>query len=242
MINVKSLIYKIDYKLNKAATLVHQEIPVENKIVALREAEIKLIKTKLNPNNTLGFGFEANKKRYEDLQTLIESHHLHKLPLKLVDKITNKWEADLTKLLPKYMFYIDAYVTATKGQCKNNVLKVNNDLSKHADISILLANENYKPSFEYQETPCTITSNKIEVYTDGSFTMSEIFISYIRYPKKIDIEGYIDLDGNPSTNQDSELPDYLEDELVNFALMELSMITENIPSVQATGERFKTQE
>lgn len=242
MISVKSLLYQIDYKLNKAATLVHQEIPIENKILALNEAQIKLVKTKLNPNNTLSQGFESMKKRYEDLQVLIEPQHKHKLSLTKVDNKLNKYEADLTKLNPKYMFYLDGYALASKNNCQNRVLYINKDLAKHADIAVLLSNSNYKPSFEYQEIPCTLTSNKLEVYSDGTFTISEIFLSYIRYPQKIDIEGYIDLDGNESINQDCELADYLQDELVNLAIMELSMITENIPSVQFTQERIKTQE
>jgi hypothetical protein len=242
MISVKSLIYEIDYKLNKVATLVHQEIPLENKIIALNEAQIKLVKTKLNPNNTLNQGFEAHKKRYEDLQILIEPQHLHKLKLKLSDKRLYKWEASLRDLSPSYMFYLDAYVLAEKEECKNRVLFVNKDLTKHGDVAVLLANNNYKPSFEYQEVPCTLTSDKIEVYTDGTFTLSDLYLSYIRYPKKIDIEGYINLDGQPSVEQDCELADYLKDELLNLTMLELSMITENIPGVQATQERIKTQE
>lgn len=47
MIPVDSLLYKIDQKLNKLSTNEHQEIPVEDKILALNEAQIKLIKQKL---------------------------------------------------------------------------------------------------------------------------------------------------------------------------------------------------
>ena len=92
MIPVESLLYKFDTKLNKLATLQHQQIPVENKILAINEATIKLIKVKLDPDNTLGLGFEAFKKRYEDLQVLVESPHKHPLIPKLVDDIMWKVE------------------------------------------------------------------------------------------------------------------------------------------------------
>lgn len=242
MISVKSLIYGIDYKLNKVATLVHQEIPIENKILALNQAQIKLIKTKLGPNNPLTQGFDSMNKRYHDLEILVEPPHMHELSLKKVDDVLHKYEADLNQLTPKYMFYVDGYVLATKGECVNKPLFINKDLAKHSDIAVILANSNYKPSFEYEEVPSTIGSNKIEVYSDGTFEIEKVYISYLRYPKKIDIEGYFDLDGNLSINQDCELPDYLEEELLNLAIMELSMITENIPSVQFTQERIKTQE
>lgn len=239
---VDSLLYKIDMKLNKVATFENQEIPVENKIIALNEAQNSLILTKLGVHNADRLGFDAFKKRYEDLQVLVEPPHLHKLKLELTSDKFFKWQADLTTLTPKYMFYIDAYVLATKGTCKSIPLFVNRDLTKHADVHTLFANSNTKPSFEYQETFSTITKNMLEVYSDGTFEFSDLFVSYIRYPKKIDKEGYVHLDGTDSVDQDSELPDYLETELINLAIKELGIDTENIPSVQLNPQRTSTQE
>ena len=39
---------------------------------------------------------------------------------------------------------------------------------------------------------------------------------YMRYPKYINKEGYIMLDGEPSFDQDCELETYLEDELLDL--------------------------
>ena len=44
MILVDSLLYKIDQRLNKLASNDHQEIHLEDKILALNEAQLKLIK------------------------------------------------------------------------------------------------------------------------------------------------------------------------------------------------------
>lgn len=242
MISVISLLYKIDLRLNKLATNEHQEIPVENKIFALNSAQIKLLKLKLDENNVYKAGFDSFKKRYEDLQVLIEPFQPHPLELKLTDPQLNKWSADITTLTPKYMFYVDSYVMANKGVCNDHVVYVNKDLTKHADITVILANNNVNPSFEYQETFCTISSNNYEVYTDGSFDFTKAYISYMRYPKKIDFAGYIDQDNNPSVTQDSELPDYLEDELVDFAIQELAMSTENASAAQSSQQRILTNE
>src|ERR1041385_4300708 len=115
MIAVESLLYKLDMRLNKIATLEHQVIPLENKILALNDAQIKLIKLKLDPNNPLTLGLDAFKKRYEDLETIIEREADHPLILTLTDPNINEWSADLTQLLPKYMFYVNSYVLADKG-------------------------------------------------------------------------------------------------------------------------------
>lgn len=242
MIPVTNLLYKIDMRLNKLASNDHQSIPVENKIVALNSAQIKLIKLKVNPNNIYKLGFDAFKKRYEDLQELVEPFQSHPLTLTLVDKKLNKWVTDISKLTPKYMFYVDSYALAEKGVCKDHIIYVNKDLTKHADITVLLANNFVNPSFEYEESFCTLSSNQYEIYSDGSFDFTKVFISYLRYPKEIDFEGYTKLDDSPSITQNSELPDYMEDELVDLAIMDLAMSTENIAATQASAQRNSQNE
>jgi hypothetical protein len=242
MIAVESLLYKIDQKLNKVAALDHQIIPLENKILALNEAQLKLVKTKIGPNNPLGLGLDSFKKRYEDIETLIEPPSDHPLSLREDDKRLHRWSCDLEALDPTYMFYVDSYVVADKGECRNRIIYVNNDLAKHADVATLLNNSNYRPSFEYEETFCTISGKRLEIYTDGTFTPNTIYVSYIRYPQRIDYPGYVRFDGTDSVHADCELNEYLEDELLNLAIEELAMNTENVPAVQFTQQRIRTSE
>lgn len=240
MILVDSLLYKIDQKLNKLSSNVHQQIPLEDKILALNEAQLKLIKQKLTGLDEPGF--DSSKKRYEDLQSLIEEYSDHKLQLSEKDKKLNQWIADITELDPEYMFYVDSYILANKGECKDRLIQVNPDLTKHADTQILLNNTHYKPSFEYQETFNTISSNEIAIYTDGTFTPTFIYISYLRYPKYIDKEGYVNLKGESSKNQDCELPEYLENELVDLTVQDLAGYIENIAAVETSALRLKEGE
>jgi hypothetical protein len=242
MIPVESLLYKIDLRLNKVAALEHQIIPLENKILALNEAQLKLVKLKMNPNNPLGLGLDSFKKRYEDLEVLIESQSDHPLTLSEADPILHRWSADLRLLLPEYMFYIDSYFLASKGECIDKTIYVNRDLVKHSDIITLLTNSNYKPSFEYEESFCSISEFQLSIYTDGTFIPSNIYVSYIRYPQRIDYPGYIKFDGTISVKSDCELPEYLEDEILNLTVQELAMDTENNPAVQYTQERLRTSE
>lgn len=242
MIPVDNLLYGVDQKLNKLSTLTNKRISEEDKLLAINSAQTTIILTKLNPNNPLLLGFEGNKKRYEDLQILIEPSHLHKLELQQKDTNLNKWTASLEILKPKYMFYVDGYILANKGECRERIIYLNHALTKHGDVTTLINNSNYKPSFEWQETFNTITKDEIDVYTDGTFTPTALYISYIRYPKEVDVEGYEKMDGTMSKRQDSELPSYLMDELLNIAVRELAYNTENVPAVQASTEKLKTQE
>lgn len=242
MILVESLLYKLDLRLNTLATNDHQMIPLENKIISLNSAQIKLIKQKMDENNVLHVGFDSLKKRYEDLQILVEPFHAHELTPKLVDKTLNKWSVDISGLIPAYMFYVDSYATAHKGVCKGHPIYVNKDLTKHSDITTILANNSINPSFEYQETFCTVSSSQYEVYSDGSFDFDLIYLSYLRYPKYIDFPGYIDLQDNPSIRQDCELAAYLEDEIVDLAVEDLAMSTGNIFAAQSSQQRKNENE
>jgi hypothetical protein len=243
MIPVDSLLYKIDQKLNKLSSNQHQQINLEDKILALNEAQIKLIKQKVDGFSVVsGMGLDAFKKRYEDLQRLVVNYIDGSLDLTLKNEQLNQWSGDVEKLDPKYMFYIDSYVLADKGRCKDRKIFINKDLAKHGDLSLLLNNEHYKPSFEYQETFNFVSSNEISIFTDGTFTPTKIYISYMRYPQYIDKEGYVKLDGTDSVDSNCELESYLEDELVDLTVQNLAMYTENAAAVQSAQFRIQTNE
>jgi hypothetical protein len=243
MIPVDSLLYKIDQRLNKLSTNDHQQIQLEDKILALNEAQIKLIKQKVDGFSTVsGLGLDAFKKRYEDLQSLVITYNNQPLDLKIKNKELNQWSANLNQLSPKYMFYIDSYILADKGRCKDRQVWINRDLAKHGDLQFILNNVHYKPSFEYQETFNFLSSDEISIFTDGTFTPKQIFISYMRYPKYIDKEGYVKFDGSDSQNQDCELETYLEDELLDLTVQNLAMFTENASAVQSSQMRIQTNE
>lgn len=246
MILVDSLLYKIDQRLNKLSSNEHQKIQLEDKILALNEQQNILVKRKVTGTVTnTGLGFDASKKRYEDIQNLVENYDKHELILEQKNKDKNhlnQWFASLDSITPKYMFYVDSYILADKGRCKNKRLRVNPDLVKHADIQVLLDNNNYKPSFEYEETFNVLTENEIIIFTDGTFNPTKLYLSYIRYPKKIDKEGYINFDGTDSKNQDCELHDYLEDELLDLTVNALAEYTENLSAAQSSQIKTQTNE
>jgi hypothetical protein len=243
MISVDSLLYKIDQKLNKLSSNSHQRIQLEDKILALNEAQIKLIKQKIDGISVVsGLGRDSFKKRYDDLQILVENYGDHPLDLKLSNKELNQWDAEIKEIIPSYMFYVDSYFLADKGECKDRVIWTNVELTKHGDIQFLLNNVHYKPSFEYQETFSSVSTNKISIFTDGSFTPTKLYLMYIRYPKYINKVGYVDLKGEQSADVDCELASYLEDELLDLTVQNLAMYTENSSAVQSAQMRIQTNE
>lgn len=237
MIGVLDLLYDIDLKLNKIATNAHQHINVEDKLLALNEAQLILIKRKVSGKPPAN-GLDSSKSRHDDLQCLVVAH----IQLSC-ERVSSPgpvaYRSDLRTLERPYMYFIDCYLLCTKDHCKQRTVK--GFRIKHADLHHVLANKNTCPSFEYQETPVTITDGHLYAYTDGSFSVDSCHLSYLRYPGKIDIEGYIDFDGSPSTTADSELPTYLKDELVDITIQQLAMSTENTPAAQFAQLRIQQQ-
>ena len=93
MIPVDSLLYKIDQRLNKLSTNDHQQINLEDKILALNEAQIKLIKQKVDGFSVAsGMGLDSFKKRYEDLQRLVIQYNHQPLNLVEINKELNQYE------------------------------------------------------------------------------------------------------------------------------------------------------
>ena len=243
MIPVDSLLYKIDQKLNKLSTNEHQQIQLEDKILALNEAQIKLIKQKIDGISVASqLGQDSFKKRYEDLQSLIMNYNHQPLDLTLKNVELNQWCTYVHQLTPKYMFYIDSYLLADKGRCKDRKIWINRDLAKHGDLQFILNNDHYRPSFEYQETFNSLSSDEISYFTDGTFTPTKVYMMYMRYPVYINKTGYIMLDGTPSFDQDCELELYLEDELLDLTVQNLAMYTENASAAQSAQFRIQTNE
>lgn len=238
MIPVLNLLQGITDKLNKSTNLEGQFIPNETSILALNRAQTKLVLKKVGLSNNYQLGLDSFKKRYEDLQILIEPYE--KLTLTSVGDLLNSYKVEEPEnlLLP-----IDLYVLATKGNCKDRILDVI-EIVKHGDLQSKLKSPHYQPNFEYQETLATISGNNIFIYSDpkNSFILTSLSISYLRNPKYIDIAGYIHLDGTPSITTDCELESYLEDELLNLAVEELAMNTGNQELVQYSIQKSKEDE
>lgn len=87
--------------------------------------------------------------------------------------------------------------------------------AKNENIHELLADEYNKPDFDFRETFYTIGEDGLRVYLDD-FTCSEVYITYYRYPIRVDIEGYIKADGSSSTTVDPELDDKLVEQVLNM--------------------------
>lgn len=213
MIPVQELIYEFKLSLNKMDRQDNVQVPLEDILVFLNQAQLSWVKSKVGENNIFKDGYEGTRKRIDDLQVLKVDDV--SLPLiKTTDVLYKGYKASL-KSLPNYMLYIMSHVGARKEDCKAGLTV---DLIRQNDLSTLYFDANFSPSFEWRSTFATIGQDNITVYTDESFEIENLYLTYLRYPKPIDSEGYINLDGGDSVNSDCELPYYAKADVLNLAI------------------------
>lgn len=123
--------------------------------------------------------------------------------------------------LPKdYFDFSNITVYATKGKCANKkILPIEiKDENKH----LLEFDYNNKPSFEYRETFYNLSENNVKVYV-SDFEIYKVYLSYYRFPKKINFEGYVMPDGSPSFNSDPEWNDKIMDRIISIAAKDFNV-------------------
>jgi hypothetical protein len=242
MIPILNILVGIDDRLNKNSNLEQQSIPVETKITVANQMQDKLILKKLGLNNNYQLGLDAFKKRYEDLQVLVVNYE-KQLVTKTPEDLFNSYSMSVTNLTNSFLMPIDLYVTSTKGKCENRILNII-DIIKHGDVQTKLNSPHFVPSFNYQESLASISSNNIYIYPDkeNSFVINSLYITYLRYPIQMDYTGYIHLNGTPSTTVDCELDAYLENELLDLIVEQLAKNTANQEVVQNSIRGNSTNE
>lgn len=237
MISVDELLYEFELKLNSLDREKNQNIPLENKIVFLNNAQVAWIKSRLNPNNVLKIGYEGVRKRIDDLQKL----KINNKKLQLSSSNNERFigiDGELSSV-SDYMFYISSFAKAKTKTCSATV---GINLIKEGELETLYYNENFKPSFKWRDTIATIGSDKLHVYTNGEFVIEDIRLTYLRKPLNIDAEGYVKLDGTDSVNQDCELPEYAKNDIVDIAVRYAAQATGDMMQVQMAKERESNNE
>ena len=116
--------------------------------------------------------------------------------------------------LPKDFFYfVNVSAKGGGGKCKD--VSFHLWQAKHENVHELLHDEFNRPSLKYAETFYTIGNNSIRIFTDG-FTIDKVFLDYYRYPKQVDIAGYIRADGTSSSSIDPEFDDKIVDRILSI--------------------------
>jgi hypothetical protein len=129
-----------------------------------------------------------------------------------------------------YLELSNVYAYADRGKCKDKLINLIEIKDKNTNEIVF--DEYNKPSFEYRESSYIIADNKIHAYKATDFDYTKAILSYYRYPTKVDIVGYTDLNGNPSTNIDPEGDQDFIEQVIDKVVFEFAKNNEDTQLAQ----------
>lgn len=112
-----------------------------------------------------------------------------------------------------YMEFVNVYGVFSKDGCE--ATDFNLWETKEEDVNEIFSDVFNKPDFEFRETFFTIGEDSVRVYK-SDFDIVRISMSYYRYPRLVDISGYIKPDGTASVDIDPEMDDRFNEQVLNM--------------------------
>jgi hypothetical protein len=222
---------KIKQRLNKLASFDYDNLECWQIAEAFNKAQIEWTRRQLYGINMRKEGAEQSSGLVDDLQRLIKHESLF-----MTDKDIF-YQADLPE---DYLHYIRTDVFAKTECCEERRMSVYE--TEEANISIVLNNEEKKPSFEWGETVSTLMNNKLKVYTNNEFGITECHLIYFRKPVEVQFIGCIDINsGFAFTKEQScEFNDDVAEVIVDNAAMILAGDIESITQYQREQQNVQT--
>jgi len=170
-----------------------------------------------------------SSQKIDEIQQLVKK----KIPLTIAS-VTSDY---INFQLPKDWFdHIGGYAVCTRGTCTGR--KINSDQVKNDNERLVLFDDNWRPDFDFEWLPITIGADAVQVYFKD-FTVQEFFLDYYKYPRDIDIAGYIRPDLNPSITIDPELDDIYVNEIIDLVVADVSRIYQNNDKTQLDLNRIQ---
>jgi hypothetical protein len=211
------------------------------------------VREKANKNNINdGIAFDnpriktaVNEAQYQFIEWVLEKRNED--DIRLIQKllIPDKKLKESSKTTDSHYFTIptDFFDLATlRAIAKTSTCKDSIKLweAKAENTQELLFDEHNKPSFYFRESFYYIANNTIRVFIDD-FLIDALFMSYYRYPRIIDIEGYITLDGINSSTSNPEWDDKTMNRIISIAVKNLNINTDNLQHFQIDNTRINNK-
>jgi len=222
---------KIKQRLNKLASLDYDNFECWQIQEAVNKAQIEWTRRQLYGLNIRKEGNEQSSGLVDDLQRLMRHDSI---------PVTGKgiyYQADLPS---DYLHYVRTDVFGKKECCPERRIVVYE--VEEANISIILDDKNKQPDFEWGETVSTRLSNKIRIYTNKEFDITQCHLIYFRKPKEIQFIGCVDITtGNAFTaDQECEFNDDVAEIIADNAAMILAGDIESVTQYQREQQNVQS--
>jgi len=161
--------YDFKMKLNKVDSQQYKNFLIPEIDWLLNEAQEIFVKIVAEPRKRSYLGFEKTQRTIDDIRTIV-----------ITDKIV-PIEKSIALLPTDYWHFLKANVRMTKGGCKN--INARLKLRQHDDEFENSPFDN--SSFEWRTVNGVFNKDGIKFYTDGTFTNTDVELSYIKKLKYI---------------------------------------------------------
>lgn len=214
---------KIKQRLNKLASFDYDNLECWQIAEAFNKAQIEWTRRQLYGYNIRKEGAEQSSGLVDDLQRLI----IHE-SLDMIDKGIF-YQSELPA---NYLHYVRTDIFAKKECCPERRIIVYE--VEEANISIILDNKDKAPNFEWSETVATLMNNKLKVYTDNKFDITQAHLIYFRKPREVQFKGCIDINSGAQYAQDQtcEYNDDIAEIIVDNAALILAGDIESMNQYQ----------
>src|SRR3990167_936179 len=221
-------------KLDKTDTLNYPNFEPEEVDIWLNIGQEEFIKQRYGATNYKRQGFEETQKRTDDLRILVTdlgngagaspatngykpNSFFFLLPPYSGQTDING--AAITDEPQVYWFAVSEELQVRYKYCneKDQIKRIPIRPITHDKYNVISRNPFYRPNS--RETVRLTYQDKVEVFTDGTFSPEKYFLRYIRKPRTINLIG----------NVNSEFSDHAHQEIVNLAVLKA---LENIESTR----------
>lgn len=210
--NNSTILIKIRQRLNKLSSNDYDNIQDWMVVEAFNKGMADWCRRNLHGTNMKNEGDEQSTSRIDDLQSLL-------VPLPIPSMINRNTFYETQNDKPADYLRFKRISAKATSECCPEAKPLKIYLAEEANVDLLLADENKKPSFEWAETFATFVGNKLRIYTNGSFDITDVRLMYYRQPRRIQIAGITDPYTGliPTTNVPCEFNDDLIELLVDEA-------------------------
>jgi len=206
---IREMHYDFKKKFNKIDSQKNRNLLVPEIDWTLNEAIDLYIKIIAQPTLRNKLGFEISQATTEDIATIVIS--------KIVPVTIN-----IMALPTDYRYFVRGRAKLTKGSCVAPSVIIS--IQKHDDT--FEESNFYSSSFEWRELNAVFNSGGLLFYTDGTFTVNEVNLTYIKKPKYVhnaqDFQAgsYNHPSGVALTGSENcELPEHTHRVIVDIAVM-----------------------
>lgn len=176
---------KIKQRLNKLASLDYDNFECWQIQEAFNKAQLEWVRRQVYGINTRKEGTEQSTGLIDDLRVILTDKVLQPSDKKVYVEST---------LPVDYLYYVRVDVLAN-SECCPDKRRMTVYEAEEANMGILLTSENKGPSFEWAETLSTLVGDKLRVYTNEKFNVTDVTLVYYRRPRDVKFNGCVD----PST-------------------------------------------